>query len=152
MSVEQILADYETFVESVQAKEKEIFELVITTILKENPTLKSIVVKGSTPSFNDGDPCRHWIELMHPSEYESDRESHIETIISNFDDGEEGTAEAIEALIPNIAFADGIISDDVQSLITDISESLYGTDWIIIFHLDDDGKFAFKKADYSGDY
>jgi hypothetical protein len=141
MPIDNIIAEYKEFREKTKLKEKEFFELLLTTVLKDNKVLKSIAVKGYTPGFNDGDPCVHSIDMMYPSTYHEDQEEYIEQLNNHFDD--------ISHLIPEIKFDKNVLPNEIEYIIDELSESVYGTDWIIIFYLDENQKLVFKKVDYS---
>ncbi len=42
----------------------ELHHAAIREIMESDPTITSIVIKGHTPSFNDGDPCTHREEVL----------------------------------------------------------------------------------------
>lgn len=56
--LEELEEKYKIVRQSQEEKRIELAE-VIDTVFKEMPMINRIMVYGSTPGFNDGDPCRH---------------------------------------------------------------------------------------------
>jgi hypothetical protein len=132
----------------------------VNAVFAEFPALNRVVVRGYTPSFNDGDPCTHSHEVYltfedfcELNEYEIE-EGEDRVVRYNgytheyeFIDGVDQTAfnvDLAEEHAELIKRAFGVFDEAI--------EDIFNTDFLLTWTRRDDASVAFEKGDYECGY
>lgn len=122
-----------------------------------------ITVRGSTPGFNDGEPCEHsadvWVNIKNHAYDEVDESGNLEDVfeelvgsIYRLTEAEEAENVAICAKHGHVfGLPDDEIMQAIHAVIFDSIEEDFGTDYYVTFTLKD-GKFVREEGDYDCGY
>lgn len=129
--------------------------------------LKVFAFIGSTPSFNDGEPCEHSGDSYIGEYYEfktgtygsywtndwDNKEQLTELFVENSDEFEEDdSADAVQPILVNRNCTTlKEAGSDVQDF-EDAIEMVYGTNYQVIVRLEDDGTVSIEHDDYDCGY
>ncbi len=118
-----------------RAEGKQLFERYVGALFEENPQLKSIVLLGSTPSFNDGEPCTHSMDI----------------VLTKEDANDYGVDEDLEdenvELTPELSKAQAKAIRDALFKFEEVLEEIYDTNWRLTI-LRKNGKVKIEQDDY----
>ena len=119
------------------------------------PALNQIIIKGYTPSFNDGDPCTH--SQMDPyingtDEYgdRDDDDSDGDEEESDKEEDSDGEADNDEAAPEPLELTNEdreLVSSEMNTL-ADMFESVLGTNWKLTIERQKDGTISWEQEDY----
>lgn len=177
MNIEKTLNDLRTIgaeVQELQRKAKEARKAALDPFLDQlaaSGLVSIITVRGSTPSFNDGEPCLHsadfWVNIQQHSGDEVDMTGDLEEIFEGLQDTYRydrpsytriDIPEAIEAnrkLCAEHGHVFDAPSDEIihaiSAVIFDSIEEDFGTNYYVTFILKD-GKFVREEGDYDCGY
>lgn len=136
---------------------KEIDE-AISAIFEENPEIQNIYVVGTTPGFNDGEPCTHSQQFCFNAREIQDEDDNTHVLITELPDEESyddfinydherNYNENENQPEPNILEA----AELIRSLENHF-EFLYETNFQILFSRNSDGTYATLQGDASCGY
>lgn len=160
--IDLVIDEIKAIDESKSKKLNELFN-VFKAFCKER-YLFPIVVKGYTPSFNDGEPCTHiQSEICDPAEYEYMYEDDLQ-LLENINKNNINKANFIKALKDQKTFADQmqdnkqnnhLSGDELGKLtilldwLTDYFKEEYQTDFkLTMYHNFNTNEFVIEKEDY----
>ena len=126
---------YDRYNVSKEEVEKEVAE-VISTIFEELPEVENIYVVGTTPSFNDGEPCTHTqSSAFNVKNLDNEEESSEDTLLDHLPDGESGACyETLETGQSEFSDTEKVsLARNVLRCISDKFYYLYGTNVHILF-------------------
>lgn len=151
----------------------------ITSKFKDKFALPEyLFYKGYTPGFNDGEPCTHsayWVDFNEFAEsYEGDCEGLCEAIGFELPEGEDFDDVEVYDLPVNVAYEtdknklrdeylartgerygyhEDIRAFDCElSMLDDIIDNAYHTDFLIVFKRGEDGLYTLTHQDYECGY
>lgn len=112
-------------------------EEALKTVFEVSPKIKEVVIRGYTPSFNDGEPCEH-VQLDNFSINGYFTEGY------SFDEDEENEKECpiSEA---ELALVVGLVNSD---MVFTFLKDKYGTNFELTIKLDKESKLSISQEHY----
>jgi hypothetical protein len=177
MNIQETLNNLKTIgneVIELQRKAKEARKAALEPFLEAlaaSGEVSIITVRGSTPSFNDGEPCEHgadfWVNVKQHAADEIDMNDDLEELFEELQDyrvynretrqydeipGAIDTNRALCAAKGHVYDTPSKeIMDAISAVIFDSIEEDYGTNYFVTFTLED-GKFKRYEGEYDCGY
>lgn len=145
-----------TLTKSYLTQLETIFSDALSKALSE-PGVEGILLQGSTPSFNDGDICRHSMDIIlteDDAEYNgfSDDEFEDDEEVDDDSDDKPNTNKVLP--FDNSKASESTI-DSIGTMLSAFEhplEEIYGTDWRLIITKNANGKVEIEQSDYNPEY
>ncbi len=126
---------------------------VISTIFQEVPEIMNIFVAGSTPSFNDGEPCTHSQDhTLNACHHDYDSQEESPELLKDLSvlNGRQYNVSNVETIV---------IPEDklklANTLIHDLENHLYsirGTNFMLLFTRDEKDGYEVQYEETESDY
>lgn len=131
---------------------QEVMQEIFAQVFAKHPGAKKFVIRGMTPSFNDGEPCVHRWEIYSGkitkyNNYTWVDVSESDDEIQEFMEYDDDTKETVNK---DCATLGEFVSD--ISMYVEIPEFLYETNFHIFVSLNDDGSVTVEHKDYYPEY
>lgn len=134
-------------------------ENFFTKLFEEFSDLNVVMIQGSTPSFNDGEPCYHsqdvftgsyWTSYSEYKYYDfTDYEYYDEFGVGEDDEGNINAEDHINNKVPNDVLKE--IKSQLNNM-DDIFQDIYDTNFLITIKREEDGSVSVTEDEYDCGY